>query len=329
MGQHTTIAIDAMGGDRAPEAIVAGAVRAASELDVRVLLVGLPDAVEPLIPAGITNLEFIATTEFVAMDEAPSSVRTKKDASIVRCAQLVKDGHADGMVSAGNTGATMAAALLRMGRIKGVARPAIAVPIPVPGHRPQIMVDGGAAVDCAPEWLLQFAILGREYARVRFDIDEPRIGLLSNGEEAGKGDDLRKKTSVLLETLPGFIGNVEGRDFMHPGVDVIVTDGFTGNVALKTIEGTIRGTAKLVFDALDDPAIKAAAAAVMPALLAAAATLDPDTEGGAVLLGVDGVCLVGHGSSSEVAIVNAVERAIECVEQRVVARCKEAVEHAR
>ncbi len=329
MTQHTTIAIDAMGGDRAPEAIVAGAVRAAAELDVRILVVGLPDVVAPLIPSGSVRIEVVAASEVVGMDEAPTAVRSKKDSSIARCAQLVKDGDADGFVSAGNTGATMAAALLRIGRIRGVARPAIGVPIPVPGHHPQILVDGGATVDCTAEWLLQFAILGREYARMRFGVDEPRIGLLSNGEEPGKGDELRKKASVLLQSVPGFIGNVEGRDFMHPGVDVIVTDGFTGNVALKTIEGTIRGTARLVFAALDDPAIKDAAAEVMPALLAAAAGLDPDTEGGAVLLGVDGVCVVAHGSSTEIAIVNAVDRAIECVEQHVVARAKEAVEHAR
>jgi glycerol-3-phosphate acyltransferase PlsX len=256
-------------------------------------------------------------------------VRAKRDASIMRCAQLVKTGRADALVSAGNTGATMAAALLKIGRIRGVARPAIGVPIPVPGHHAQILVDGGATVDCTPEWLQQFAILGREYARVRLGVDEPRIGLLSNGEEPGKGDELRKHAHELLQSVPGFAGNVEGRDFMQPGFDVIVTDGFTGNVALKSIEGAIRGTARLVFAALETPGIEAAAAAVMPALLEAATVVDPDREGGAVLLGVNGVCVVAHGSSNATAIVNSVARAVECVEQRVVERAKEAVRHAR
>ncbi len=232
-----TVAIDAMGGDRAPGEIVDGAVQASQEHDVRVLLVGQEEVVGPLVPDTARSVELVPATEVVGMSDAPTSVRSKKDSSIVVCAQLVRDGKADALVSAGNTGATMAAALLRIGRIKGVARPAIAAPIPVPGHHPQILVDSGATVDCSPEWLVQFAVMGREYARTRLGVDEPRLGLLSNGEEAGKGDDVRKRAYALLADVPGFAGNVEGRDFMRPGIDVIVTDGFTGNVALKTIEG--------------------------------------------------------------------------------------------
>ena len=323
-----TVAVDAMGGDRAPGEIVAGAVQAAEELGVRVLLVGLEHEVTPLLPSGTTGVELVPATEVVAMHDPPASVRTKKDSSIVVAAELVRDGKADAMVSAGNTGAALAAALLRMGRIRGVARPAIAVPVPVPGRQPQILVDGGASVDCAPEWLRQFAIMGREYARIRMGVDEPRIGLLSNGEEAGKGDDLRKTVYPMLESIPGFIGNVEGRDFMHDTVDVIVTDGFTGNVALKTIEGAIRGTAKLVFDTLSTPEVAAAAEGVMPALLAAAMELDPDYIGGCTLLGVDGVCVISHGSSNALAMRSSVQRAVECVETRVVDRMKEAVADA-
>jgi glycerol-3-phosphate acyltransferase PlsX len=223
----------------------------------------------------------------------------------------------------------MAAALLRMGRIRGAARPAIAVPIPVPGRRPQILVDGGATVDCTAEWVRQFAVMGREYARIHLEMDEPRIGLLSNGEEAGKGDDLRKAVYPMLESLPGFIGNVEGRDFMQDTVDVIVTDGFTGNVALKTVEGAIRGTARLVFDTLaSTPELRAASDAVMPALLAAADQLNPDSEGGCVLLGVDGICVIAHGSSNARAMKNTVRRAKECVEAKVVERMKGAVADA-
>jgi glycerol-3-phosphate acyltransferase PlsX len=321
-----TVAIDAMGGDRAPDEIVAGALSAATDLGVNVLLVGREDAIAPLLGGDVPGVELVHADEVVGMDEAPSAVRSKKDSSVVRCAELVRDGRADAMVSAGNTGAAMAAALLRMGRIKGAARPAIAVPIPVPGREPQVLVDGGANVDCSPEWLRQFAVMGTAYAKVRLGIDTPRVGLLSNGEEAGKGDDLRKEAHALLADLPGFIGNVEGRDFMQDTVDVIVTDGFTGNVALKTIEGAIRGTARLVFEALNStPEVAKAAEAVMPALLSAAETLDPDGEGGCVLLGIGGVCIISHGSSNARAIHSATRRAVDCVEWHVVDRVKEAI----
>src|SRR3954469_24913979 len=161
-----TIAVDAMGGDRAPGEIVAGAVRAADELGVRVLLVGRPDLVEPLLPSEPGNVELVAAADVVEMHEPATVVRRKKDASVVQCAQLVKDGKADAMVGAGNTGATMAAALLRMGRVRGIARPAIAAPLPVPGHTWQILVDAGSTVDCTPEWLVQFAHMGRAYAPI-------------------------------------------------------------------------------------------------------------------------------------------------------------------
>jgi phosphate acyltransferase len=187
-------------------------------------------------------------------------------------------------------------------------------------------MDAGSTVDCAPEWLVQFARMGREYARTRLGVDEPTVGLLSNGEEPGKGDELRKQAHPLLAELPGFIGNVEGRDLMHGGVDVIVTDGFTGNVALKSLEGAIRATAGLVFRVLDSaPGAQEAAKVLGPMLLEAAEELDPDTYGGAVLLGVDGVCVISHGSSSAKAIVNAIRLAADCVAAGVVARLNEAI----
>jgi phosphate acyltransferase len=325
-----TVAIDAMGGDRAPGEIVVGAVRAAEEFGVRVILVGRDDAVRPLVDPGATSVEVVPAAEVIDMDEPATTVRVKKDASIVRCAQLVRDGKADALVSAGNTGATMAAALLRIGRIRGVARPAIATPVPVPGgDHGQVLVDSGSTVDCVPEWLVQFAVMGREYARSRLGIDDPRIGLLSNGEEPGKGDELRKKAYALLADMPGFVGNVEGRDFMRPGVDVIVTDGFTGNVALKTMEGAIRGTASLVFGVLEQPELHDAAAEITPPLLEAAKAIDPDYVGGAALLGVKGVCVVGHGSSTARAITSAIRQEVDCVDARVVERTKGAIEDAR
>jgi glycerol-3-phosphate acyltransferase PlsX len=292
------------------------------------LVVGRDDSVARFVPASTPNVEIVGASEVVEMNEPATAVRRKKDASVVRCAELVRDGKADAMVSAGNTGATMAAALLRMGRVRCVARPAIATPIPVPGHPSQVLVDSGATVDCAPEWLAQFARMGREYARARLGIDEPSIGLLSNGEEPGKGDELRKKSYALLESIPGFVGNVEGRDFMRAGVDVIVTDGFTGNVALKSIEGAIRGTAALVFGVLERPDLQEASAAVMPHLLEAAKSVDPDHVGGAILLGVAGIAIVAHGSSSALAVVGAVRQAIKCVDAQIVERTEEAVRSA-
>ena len=318
-----------MGGDHAPAEIVDGALQAAAELGVGILLIGREDAVGPLLPdAAAAGVQFEHAEDVVAMNEdAASAARRKKDSSLVRCAQAVREGRAQAMVGAGNTGATMAAALLRMGRVRGIARPAIAVPIPVPaGRHPQLLIDGGSTVDCTPEWLAQFARMGREYARTRLGVRDPTVGLLSNGEEPGKGDELRKKTFALLVDLPGFQGNVEGRDIMHGTVDVIVTDGFTGNVVLKTLEGALRAAVNLVFGVLDStPEAKEAGKVLTPLLLDAASVLDPDETGGAVLLGIDGVCVISHGSSSARAIVNAVRVADECVEAGVVGRLKEAV----
>ena len=321
-----TIAIDAMGGDHAPEAIVAGAVHAAATLDVDVLLVGVPDRIEPLLSDGALSdggsrdrVTIVAASEVVEMDEAPTAVRSKRDSSVVRCAEAVRDGRADAMVGAGNTGATMAAALLRFGRLPGISRPAIAVPVPVAGTGTrQLLVDGGATVDPEPEWLLQWALLAREYARVRLGVEAPTIALLSNGEEAGKGDTLRKAAFDLLTGVKGFVGNVEGRDLSRVSADVIVTDGFTGNVALKTLEGAMSALAGLVFSVLDEPDFAAVSAPIKLRLLDAASDLLPDETGGALLLGVDGVCVISHGSSSATAIVNAVRVAATCVRSDVV-----------
>jgi glycerol-3-phosphate acyltransferase PlsX len=329
MTARVTVAVDAMGGDRAPDEIVAGSLQAAGELGVEVLLVGRKEDVTPLLPGGAPpdGVDILDAREIVAMhDEPATAARTKKDSSIVRAARAVREGQAQAMVGAGNTGATMAAALLKMGRIRGIARPAIAVPIPVPGGRPQLLIDGGSTVDCTPEWLVQFARMGREYARTRLGVEEPSVGLLSNGEEPGKGDELRKESYPLLEKVEGFAGNVEGRDLMHGTVDVVVADGFTGNVALKSLEGALRAAVTLVFGVLDSsPEAREAAKVVAPLLLQAAAELDPDTTGGAALLGIDGVCVISHGASSARAIVNAIRVAAECVETDVVGRLKEAI----
>lgn len=317
------VAVDAMGGDRAPAEIVAGAVRARDELGVDVVLVGRP---EDLGDAG--GLPVIAASEVIAMDADPgSSVRTMKDSSLVRAAEAVRDGKACAMVSAGNTGATMGAALLRMKRLPGVFRPAIATPIPCPGaDLPTVLLDAGANAECSPEWLVQFAQMGSVYARHRYGIEAPRVGLLSIGEEPTKGNPLVKDTHKLLAegtwaaSCGGvFVGNVEGRDIMSPDVDVVVTDGFTGNVVLKTLEGGMRTLVKAIlgaFDATDET--RAAGEVLFPALLPLYGQLDPDNTGGALLLGLRGPCIISHGSSSATAIVNAVKVATEMVDADLV-----------
>jgi glycerol-3-phosphate acyltransferase PlsX len=323
------VALDAMGGDHAPGEIVAGARRANAEYGIPILLVGRPDEL-----GDTGGLPVLAASEVIAMDAEPGrSVRQLKDSSLVRSAQAVRDGQASAMVSAGNTGATMASALLRMGRIRGVSRPAIATPIPRPGQAPCVLLDAGANAECEAAWLVQFAQMGAVFARHRFALDTPRVGLLSIGEEAGKGSPLVKEayerfaaTDWAATCGAEFVGNVEGRDFMSDLADVVVTDGFTGNVALKSMEGAVKALVKGLLEAFDtNDETRAAADVLLPELLPLYATFSPETYGGAMLLGVDGVCIISHGSSSSTAIVNALRVAAEMVEGDVVTHLAEAV----
>lgn len=315
------VAVDAMGGDKAPSEILAGALQAA-EAGIPVMLVG-PEGLE-----GTGGLPLMTASEVIGMDEDPAkSVRQKRDSTLVRAAEAVRDGSASAMISAGNTGATMASALLRMGRISGVARPAIATPVPVPGGTPTVLLDAGANAEVQAEWLVQFALMGSVYSRKRFGVENPRVGLLSIGEEPGKGDSLRKEAWELLSAAGSinFIGNVEGRDLMTGDVDVVVTDGFTGNVVLKTLEGSLKTVVKALFTAFGQPEYAEAANALMPALLPLYESLDPDTYGGAILLGVDGVCIISHGSSSARAMLNGIRCAREMVETDMVGAIRAAV----
>jgi glycerol-3-phosphate acyltransferase PlsX len=321
------IAVDAMGGDHAPHAIVAGA-KAAAAAGTPVVLVGPPNLGEL---TDIGDLPLIEANEVIEMNEdGGRAVRRKKDSTLVRAAEAVRDGNASAMISAGNTGATMASALLRMGRIKGVSRPAIATIIPVPNGSPTVLLDAGANAEVQPDWMVQFAQMGSVFGRHRFGWSEPRVGLLSIGEEPGKGDALRKETFGLLEQAAGadlnFIGNVEGRDVMSDNADVVVADGFTGNVVLKTLEGGLKAVIEALLGAFGStPEYQAAADVLMPALLPLYEILDPETYGGAMLLGIDGVCIISHGSSSEKAIVNAIEVAREMVEHEVVGEISAAI----
>ena len=319
MSQLSPIAVDAMGGDKAPEEIVAGARQAFKKHGIPVVLVGDPDKIQD--PG---ELDIIPAMEAIPMDAEPgSSVRKMKDSSLVRAAEAVRDGRASAMVSAGNTGATMASALLRMGRIKGVARPAIATLIPTPGSTSTVFLDAGANAECRPEWLVQFAKMGSVFARLRLNVEHPRVGLLSIGEEPGKGSPFVKEAyeEMSKASWPDstFLGNVEGRDLMSDQVDVVVTDGFTGNVALKTLEGSLKTLMMALFTALGERPEAAEAAQVLgPELDELYTVFHPDSYGGAMLLGVKGVCIISHGSSSALAIENAIKVASEMVEADVV-----------
>jgi phosphate acyltransferase len=319
------IAVDAMGGDRSPGEIVEGAKQAAAA-GIPIVLVGPRDLAGRV---DIGDLPLIVASEVIAMDEDPAGgVRRKKDSTLVRAAEAVRDGKASAMMSAGNTGATMASALLRMGRIKGVNRPAIATPIPVPGSTPTILLDCGANAEVQPEWLVQFGQMGAVYARHRFGMAAPKVGLLSIGEEAGKGDSLRKEAFKLLEAAPHleFIGNVEGRDILTDAVDVVVTDGFTGNVVLKSLEGCVMTVKKAFVDAIASVADGAHSAALRSVIDPLVSTLDPDTYGGAVLLGVAGVCVISHGSTGATAMLNAIRIADEMVQGGLVDELRRAVQ---
>lgn len=309
-----TVAVDAVGGDFAPAEILAGvALACANDAALRVLLLGPAGVVEPFASEQGARITAVPTTEVIEMQEHPATaVRAKKDSSIVVGARLVKEREAQALFSAGNTGAVMAAAALGIGRIKGVLRPAIATVIPTAGN-PTVLLDVGANADCRPEHLVQFGLMGAAYATTVLGVVHPRVALLNIGEEPTKGSQLAQDAHALMvDSVPGFAGNVEGRDVIAGGADVIVTDGFTGNVALKLLEGTSKVLLSQVKDAMTSSAVNKAAAAVLkPSLQRLKDRLDPDTYGGAPLLGIDGVCIIAHGSSKAKAVSNGIRVAAQ------------------
>ena len=302
------LVVDALGGDEAPSVVLAGVEQAlAAAQDIEVILTGPADVVEPFAAAH-EHCEAVATTQVIEMGEHPANaVRKKKDSSIVVGCRLVREGRAQGFFSAGSTGACMSAATLVMGRIPGVKRPCIASVIPSPVAK-TILCDMGANADCKPEYLLQFAKMAQVYARTALGIPNPSVGLLNIGEEETKGSQFAQDCHKLLkEQLPGFAGNAEGKDIALGGFDVIVTDGFTGNVALKTYEGV----GKALLGALKESLMgslktKIGALLIKPALKELMSKVSADEYGGAQLLGVKGVCLIGHGNSDAHAVCSGV-----------------------
>jgi glycerol-3-phosphate acyltransferase PlsX len=312
-----TIAVDAMGGDQAPRSEVEGAIQAARELGIRVLLVGREDLVRAELanhPHAGLPLEVVHASEVITMDDkAAKSFRQKRDSSIRVAARLVRDGQAQGVISAGNTGAVMATVKIVLGALPGVDRPALASVFPTSKGTAAIMIDVGANVDCKPYHLEQFAIMGEIYARAILGLDRPRVGLLSIGEEQTKGNELTRETYPLLQRLPlNFVGNVEGRHLYDGTVDVIVCDGFIGNVALKISEGLVETIKQMLKEALSSTT-----QAKLGYLLSRRAynqykkRVDYSEYGGAAMLGIKGVCIVCHGRSPAKAIKNAVRVAAE------------------
>ena len=312
-----TIALDAMGSDSAPRPEVEGAILASREFEVRVLLIGQPAALKTELARQAkrgAEIEIVLASEVIAMGDAPlQAYRKKKDSSMHVAARLVKSGDAQAVVTAGNTGAAMATARFLLGMLPSVDRPALAAPFPTARGGTSVLLDVGANVDSRPAHLVQFAVMGENYYRTIFGSKRPRVGLLSIGEEESKGNDLTREAFQLLKQLPlNFVGNVEGRDLFNGKVDVIVADGFVGNVALKISEGV----SNLVRTALKE-SLKATITRQFGALLSRSAFIDfkkrlDHTEyGGAPLLGVKGVCIITHGSSNANAMKNAVRVAAE------------------
>jgi len=308
------IAVDAMGGDRGPAAVVEGAL-AARDDGIETVVFGSADL-------DTRGLAHVPTTQVVGMDEKPADAfRTKEDSSLVRAVKAVADGDADAVVSAGNTGAILASGLVLLRRVPGVRRPAIAVPIPA-RKGPSILIDAGANADCRPEHLLQFATMGAVFAEEMLGIALPQVRLLSIGEEPEKGNQLTLEAHELLAASDlDFRGNAEGRDILEGAADVLVSDGFTGNVALKAVEGTIR----TLLDSLREEITATNLGSLGGLLIRPAARrlrkrLDPDTYGGAYLLGLRGLVVIAHGNSSSTAIANAIRLAARGVDHDVVGR---------
>ncbi len=317
------VAVDALGGDRGPEEIVAGA-RDAATGEIQPIIFG-PADLDPL------GLRHVVTQGAIEMDDKPAeAVRVKPDSSLVRAARAVGDGEADAVVSAGNTGAMLAASLLHVRRLPGVLRPGIAVIIPSRSG-PTVLIDAGANADARPEHLAQFAHMGSLFAHDVLNVAEPTVGLLSIGEEPEKGNQLTLESHEAIAACGvRFVGNVEGRALLEGGVDVVVCDGFTGNVALKTLEGTIR----TVLSALRDEVSATLPGRVGGLLIRPAARrlrerFDPDTYGGGYLLGLRGLVVIAHGSSSRRAIANAIRTAAVGVDHGIVGTLAERLPRMR
>ena len=313
------IAIDAMGGDFGPEPIVKGCLLALKERKFEPILVGKRDEILSLLPKGYKNkISIVEAGDVIDMSDAATDALKRKDSSIFKAVDLVKKGEADGVVSAGHSGATMTLATLRLGRLKNVLRPALVTMMPSKGKNRTVLLDVGANVDCTPEHLEQFAIMGKYYAQDMVGVKQPRIGLLANGEEESKGNEVTKAAFKRLQGTDGFIGNVEGSDLFNGECDVVVCDGFIGNLVLKTAEGTASTISYFLKDYIRKSPIAITGALLMRKVFKLLKKeTDYAEEGGAPLIGIKGCAIVGHGKSNPKAIKNAIFQAIRYVDTGV------------
>lgn len=318
-----TIAVDAMGGDSAPGEIVKGAIKA-KNLGIDVILCGDKNLIDPFLED--SKIPVLHYPEVISMEDDPArAIRSKKNSSIVGAMQLVKENKASAVFSAGSTGASLVAAISVLGKIKGVIRPAIASVLPAEEGE-IVLLDSGASLEVKPKVLLQFAAMGSKFAEVLFNIPSPRVGLLNNGEEPTKGRDLEKSTYKLLKNSNlNFIGNIEGRDFANNVADVFVTDGFTGNIVLKTMEGTAKLQQKMIKKSFLENLFKPMLLPVNKALKPVKDRLDPDKTNGAYLLGVNGIVTIAHGSSSAEAVMNSIIFSNKTVESGFISKFAETV----
>jgi len=314
------IAIDAMGGDFGPEPIIEGVVDALKKKKFLPILVGDKKEILSFLPKFYHNkVEIVEASDVIEMSDSATDAHKRKDSSIYVAAELVRDKKADALVSAGHSGATMAVSLLRIGRIKGIARPALATLMPSTTNSKTLVLDVGAVTDCKPQNLFEFGILGEVYAKHVLGLEQPRVGLLSNGSEENKGNELTKATFPLLKALDGFIGNIEGKDIFNGKVDVVVCDGYTGNILLKTSEGVVSA----VFDLMKQHIRKSLPAKIGALMMRKKVfkkmkkQVDKDEYGGAPLLGINGCSIISHGASNAKAIKNAIFQAIRYSESDI------------
>lgn len=329
----TTIVVDAFGGDYAPGEIVAGCVKALkARSDVQLILCGKQSEIRRVLSeagADMERIEIRDASEVIENHEEPvKAVRSKKDSSLVVAMQALRNKEAQIFLSSGSTGAVLAAATLIAGRISGIKRPALAPLLPTVKDHGVLLVDCGANVDCKSAYLQQFALMGSIYMRQVMGVDNPRVGLLNNGAEAEKGNELTKSVYPLLERMPiNFVGNCEARNAMSGDFDVIVADGFAGNVLLKSIEGTAVGIMKMLKDELmSNTRSKLGAAMVKPALLRLREKMNYEAVGGALLLGIDGGVIKTHGNAKAAAIISAVNQGCAFAQGRVIERIRESIE---
>ena len=314
------IAIDAMGGDFGPEPIIEGCIQALEEKSFLPILVGDKRAILSFLPQYyIDKVEIVEASDVISMSDQATNALRRKDSSIYKAVELVKDKQADAVVSAGHSGATMTLATLRIGRLPHISKPALATLMPTLGNTKTMVLDVGAVVDCKPQNLFEFAAMGEAYVQKIMGVKSPKVGLLANGEEDSKGNELTKETFKLLKALDGFVGNVEGGDIFNGSVNVVVCDGFTGNILLKTSEGVV----KTIFTMMKEN-MRRSLPAKFGALLMKKKVfsklkkqVDYAEYGGAPLLGIDGCAIVSHGSSNAKAIKNAIFQAISYTQSDV------------